>query len=254
MSKIDQMKKTWNSPKVWEQLMGGDCVEYEDLAGTGEKFVRAMVERFDKYGKSDLSSSTILEIGCGTGRFLKPLSKRFTRVIGVDLAQVLLKSASKYCAGLANVEYRLNNGTDLRAFDSGSLDYVFSMGVFQHITDFDVIASYIKEALRVLKKDGLFFFCFIGIHVKEVGSGTTGAQITAEKLDKALKDTEYTIREISSDSLNPRQQTMVIVLQKAKTASPMLFSQVPIVDVPFASVAYGEEKDIKVKRLTFYDE
>lgn len=257
-AKVSAMKALWDSPKTWKKLMGGDCINYSDPSVAGERFVSAMMERFLAYSEycvvlDHLEEATILEIGCGTGRFLKPLAPRFKKVIGVDISNVLLESAKKYCASWKNIEYHQNDGSTLSKFESDSLEYVFSMGVFQHVTDFNVIASYIKEALRILKEDGLFFFCFIGIHVRDVGSGTTGAKITAGKLDEALKDEKYKIREVSSDSANPRQRTMVIVLQKTHEASADTFSEFTLTDEPFASVAYGEDRNKVVKRLTFYD-
>ena len=104
------------------------------------------------YHKFELpKDKMVLDVGVGYGNFVRELSETNT-MIGVDVSKMLLEIAeNKYCAGIENIEYCLNNGVNLDSFESNSLEYVFSMGVFQHITSFDVIASYIREALRVLK-------------------------------------------------------------------------------------------------------
>jgi len=256
LEKVSDMKELWEQPQTWQKLMGGDCLNYDDVSGAGVRFVSTMVKRFKQYGKYKLENSAVLEIGCGTGRFLKPLSGMFKKVIGVDVSKMLLEIAeNKYCAGIENIEYCLNNGVNLDSFESNSLEYVFSMGVFQHITSFDVIASYIREALRVLKGDGIFFFCFVGTHVNDEGSSATGAKITAKKLNEALMGSKYKIKEMSVDMLDPRQRTVVVVLQKTtrEVKQNKSFSDFELTNVPYASAVYGVNKDSVVEKLTFYD-
>ncbi|MEE3330472.1 MAG: class I SAM-dependent methyltransferase [Myxococcota bacterium] len=51
-------------------------------------------------------ASFACDYGCGTGRQLPALAKRFERVLGIDFAPKLLDVASERCAALDNVELR----------------------------------------------------------------------------------------------------------------------------------------------------
>lgn len=44
-------------------------------------------------------TATLIEVGCGTGQFLRPLASRFTHIIGVDLSSEFLQYAASSLAG-----------------------------------------------------------------------------------------------------------------------------------------------------------
>lgn len=216
---ITEMRKLWNRlSKVSRlgfisHLSKGATWDETEFHMVGVRFVNKMIERFEKYGGRDPTKCSVLEIGCGVGRFLKPLSCRFRQVIGVDISKEMLRTAKKRCECLPNIEYILTDGSTLPNVSDGTLDFVVSAGVFQHITDRAVILSYIQEALRVLKPDGLFLFQFEGNRVDMVGEGQRGAKITAKMLQDGLANHNYAIREQSCDP-NDRVRNVVIVLQK----------------------------------------
>ena len=72
---------------------------------SGIRFVDRMMERILKFGTFQPNRSNILEIGCGVGRFLRPLAGRFHMVCGVDIAEEMLKSAAKHCSCLPKSFY-----------------------------------------------------------------------------------------------------------------------------------------------------
>lgn len=98
-----------------------------------------------------------LEIGCGVGRLLDPLSTRVAIAHGVDVSEVMIGRSKEYCARRPNVSTQVTDGT-LEAFADGSLDFVFSYMVFQHIPFREAIAAYVREAGRVLAPGGLLRF------------------------------------------------------------------------------------------------
>jgi SAM-dependent methyltransferase len=63
---------------------------------TGIRFVDRMMKRIVDYGYVEPSRASILEIGYGVGRFLKPLACRFRLACGVDISEAMLKSAMDY--------------------------------------------------------------------------------------------------------------------------------------------------------------
>ena len=78
------------------------------------------------------STARALEIGCGMGRILKPLSERIEKAFGVDISAEMIARARQGLAGLGNVEVFVTRGR-LSDFEDASLDFVYSFIVFQHI-------------------------------------------------------------------------------------------------------------------------
>jgi SAM-dependent methyltransferase len=98
---------------------------------------------------------SVLEIGCGMGRLVKPLSEQVARVVGVDLSEEMLRLARDYCADRSNVELARTDGRlDFLADDS--FDFVFSHIVFQHLPRKAYAEVYFREAFRVLVPGGIF--------------------------------------------------------------------------------------------------
>lgn len=268
---VKQMRDLWNSLNrkstfgFISHLQPGQEWNRSEFHVTGIRFVDRMCERFADYGALELNRASILEIGCGVGRFLKPLACRFKSVSGVDISKEMLRTAKEYCACLPNVTFQNNNGKDLSLFPDSSFDYCVSAGVFQHITDSDVIVCYIKEALRVLKPGGVFLFQFEGNRTESVGSGQSGARLTAANLDRELGAVSYRIREVSIDP-DDAVRNVVVVLQRPEDpdvsgAERDSFLTHPMVQRRWISGVYD---DIKTKtlmherqknplRLSFYD-
>lgn len=190
----------------------------EEFLRVGARFVDRMTGRFEEYAPgADFASSSILEIGCGVGRFLLPLSERFREVTGVDISAKMLQKAESLVGSRQNVSLRLNNGLDLSEFPENSFDFCVCAGVFHHITSVKVIQSYVGEGLRVVRPGGMFLFQFMGSRTQQAtGTVHTGAKVTARALDQALTGKSYRIREISSDPVD-RNATLVIVLEKTQT-------------------------------------
>lgn len=103
------------------------------------------------------SSARVLEIGCGMGRILRPLSERVDRAYGVDISAEMIARARQVLAGRPNAEVFVTDG-GLSGFADASLDFVYSFIVFQHIPTKKAVARYMREAARVLKGRGVFRF------------------------------------------------------------------------------------------------
>ncbi len=99
-----------------------------------------------------------LEIGCGPGRLMKPLSADFGEIHGVDVSDEMIAIARRRLAGIAHAHPHVGGGADLRQFADESFDFIYSYAVFQHIPSKDVVMSYLADAARVLKPGGLMRF------------------------------------------------------------------------------------------------
>jgi SAM-dependent methyltransferase len=98
-----------------------------------------------------------LEIGCGLGRLLRPLSERIERVYGVDISAEMVARARQALASRGNVDVSSTDGR-LHRIPEASLDFVFSFIVFQHVPAKRAVVRYIRESARVLRGGGVLRF------------------------------------------------------------------------------------------------
>ena len=96
----------------------------------------------------------VLEIGCGIGRLLRPLSERVASAVGVDLSEEMVARARVFCAGRTNVELHRTDGA-LDFLPAESFDFVFSHIVFQHVPRKAYVQRYLRGAARLLKPGGI---------------------------------------------------------------------------------------------------
>jgi len=91
---------------------------------------------------------TILEIGCGAGYWTKFLCENSFKVYAIDIIPKPLFEAENFTY-LENENDQFN----CKTIDTESIDFVFSFGVFCHLSK-NACEEYIQDILRVLKKDG----------------------------------------------------------------------------------------------------
>jgi len=104
----------------------------------------------------------MLELGCGAGRMTHSFARRFERVYAFDLSREMLSRARQIHSEQKNILWLLSNGSDLSCVASGSMDFVFSYLVLQHLPEKALVFQYIREMLRVLRPGGAFLFQFNG--------------------------------------------------------------------------------------------
>lgn len=93
-----------------------------------------------------LARKSVLEIGCGQGRFIASLARdRGCRCVGIDASDEMIKAAAKRNPG---PEYHVMDGADLK-FADRSFDVVVFEYVLHHVKNLD---KTIEEAKRVGKK------------------------------------------------------------------------------------------------------
>ena len=105
---------------------------------------------FYKYCKQ---GGLVLDLACGPGASAKILTEAKYKVIGVDLCSVFLEEAKKRVPKAKFLDM------DIRKleFPDNKFDAVFARGSHVHLQRKEVLPS-LREAHRVLKKGGLFYF------------------------------------------------------------------------------------------------
>lgn len=128
--------------------------EWQAFHGFSETEIQKLGdEYFDIISPEMLNASTnVLEVGCGSGRFLKYVSEKAKMVVGVDPSNAVFASDS--LVGLKpNVVLVKASANDLPFFDE-SFDFVYSIGVLHHIPD---TYKAMKACVDKVKKGGYFF-------------------------------------------------------------------------------------------------
>jgi SAM-dependent methyltransferase len=106
-------------------------------------------------GEVSPSSRRALEIGCGPGRLMRPLSRHFGEIHGIDISDELVAQAREKLRDIPWAFAHHANGSDLAQFPSDHFDFVYSYAVFQHIPSAEIVYSYLRETVRVLKPGGV---------------------------------------------------------------------------------------------------
>ena len=128
----------------------------EEFFASAADVLRVLKGEFRRFPPgTDFAQLSALEIGCGPGRLMLPLSEIFGRIAGVDVSGEMVKLARQNLAAASNATVMQNTGADLSGFAGESVDFCYSYAVFQHIPDKNVVWSYLREASRVLKQGGL---------------------------------------------------------------------------------------------------
>jgi cyclopropane fatty-acyl-phospholipid synthase-like methyltransferase len=113
-----------------------------------------------------LEVGVALEIGCGVGRLLLPLARHFATAVGVDVSGEMILRARRNSAdlGIRNIEWILasepNAVLQQRSGLAGKVDLLYSLLVFQHIEQADLIDSYMGTIAELLAGSGVAYLHF----------------------------------------------------------------------------------------------
>ncbi len=132
--------------------------DYDAIAGEYDKAYdtkdiladdKPFVEKFSSLVKP---GARVLDVGCGTGRLTKFLSKKGYKVEGIDLSKKMLEIAQK---NFPKTKFRL---MDLRKLEYGNeeFDALFIGFTLYHLPKKEVPTA-LKEFNRVLKPNGILF-------------------------------------------------------------------------------------------------
>lgn len=155
-----EMRREWDecAHGDWRHYLWAECAGSEEsFRASGERDCRRYVGNFLSERKIDPANMVALEIGCGAGRLSEFLARDFRGLVALDISKEMLKIARKRVPA-DNVLWLNNDGMDLKFMADNSVDFIFSLSVFQQIPDAATIAEYVEEAGRVLAPGGWFVF------------------------------------------------------------------------------------------------
>jgi len=156
------MKRDWNLRAEENAHKAIACDEAENEAvfrASGERDLRLVLEGIPEILPANDSA---LEIGCGTGRLLEPLSRHFGHVFGVDVSGEMIRRGRRRLSHLPQVHFTEIDGLGELPFRGQSFNFCFSYITFHHIPLKAVLRRYINEIHRVLEPAGVARLHFFG--------------------------------------------------------------------------------------------
>jgi SAM-dependent methyltransferase len=124
-----------------------------------------------------------LEIGCGSGRLMRPMSRHFVEIHGVDVSDEMIALAREKLQDVPHAYPHVTDGASLSQFEDESFDFVYSYAVFQQIPSREVVLRYLREIERVLRVGGLARLQFNGLPQTQAAADTwAGARFASQDL------------------------------------------------------------------------
>ena len=161
-SSLDRMRQDWNEraredPHYYVAFgrQQQDDAEFFATAADVVRGLRGEAQHLRAPDRPFPSHLKALEIGCGLGRIMRPLSADFAEIHGVDVSDEMIRLAGEKLRGISNAHVHHIPKSDLSLFPDEAFDFVYSYAVFQHIPSREIVLRYLTEARRVLKPGGI---------------------------------------------------------------------------------------------------
>ncbi len=188
LSVEEKMRADWNDraredANYYAAFGRRDQGEQEFLASAAD-VVRDLTGEIKRLpGHIPSAARCALEIGCGPGRLMRPMSRHFGEIHGIDVSDEMIAQAQAKLADIPWAHAHHAGGSDLAQFPSDHFDFVYSYAVFQHIPGADVVFSYLREAVRVLKPGGFARLQINGLpKTAKIYTTWEGVRISAEEI------------------------------------------------------------------------
>jgi len=160
---IKELRKNWNElgkrdafGNILTDPMKKGMWDQDMFFKNGEEEISSLMTYIELL-KFKIQRTRALDFGCGVGRLTQALCRYFKDCYGIDIAPSMIALANKYNKYGDKCRYFLNESDDLKLFEDGSFDLIYSNIVLQHMKP-EYSKKYIKEFLRILKPGGLTIF------------------------------------------------------------------------------------------------
>jgi SAM-dependent methyltransferase len=178
------------SQRQWQRIHDNQAQELKDLISDADKARRlAHTLPYSRIGSwlPISEGETVLELGCGPGRFVAMLAQLGYKVTGVDSCAAASFPTWETVRTLPNVALRGEIRAERLPFDDASFDHVACMGALLYFEDPD---KAISEIHRVTKPHGKLI-------VRTVNRENLYTSATGKKLDPASHNL-YSQQELSA--------------------------------------------------------
>ena len=128
----------------------------QDWIDTDQAVRTGMLDRWMLDALGDVSGKSVIDIGCGEGRFSRLLSQLGATVTGVDLTEPLIARARSLAS--ERETYLIGDAENLDGIADEKFDFAVSYIVLVDLLDY---RGAIKAAYRALRPGGRFVVCNI---------------------------------------------------------------------------------------------
>src|SRR5579863_9826442 len=97
-----------------------------EFLSTAADVIRDLEGELKRFPSVPSSSRSALEIGCGPGRLMRPMSRHFGEIHGIDVSDEMIAQADKYLRDIPWAHVSHAGGSDLAQFPSDRFDFVYS--------------------------------------------------------------------------------------------------------------------------------
>jgi SAM-dependent methyltransferase len=153
----EEMKAAWNQRAAHDPFRYVETLHWDGdidkFFALGEERARALIDSVIAAYNIPAGAQAALDIGCGVGRFSRGLAARFATVAGIDVSEGMIRAALEANRGIEYLRFFATDGLFF-PMAAGSIDFVFSYEVFQHMPSHAVIAANLRETARVLRRGG----------------------------------------------------------------------------------------------------
>jgi ubiquinone/menaquinone biosynthesis C-methylase UbiE len=183
----NDMRDDWNArareDAAYYVAFGRHKQSDADFFATATEVINSLESELRRVPQQQRSMWKALEIGCGPGRLMRPMSRHFSEIHGVDVSDEMIALARERLRDTPNAHPHVTDGATLAEFPGESFDFVYSYAVFQHVPSREIISSYMRETQRVLKNGGLARLQFNGMPARDSSFDTwAGVGITSSEI------------------------------------------------------------------------
>lgn len=127
-----------------------------DKTSREERGIRILKVIEDYFGNKTLKNLSVLDVGASTGIIDNLLSKKFKRVVGIDIDEKAIKFAQKNFKR-RNLKFELGDAMKLN-FTKNSFNIIICTQIYEHVPDPKKLFA---EIYRVLKPGGVCYLAAI---------------------------------------------------------------------------------------------
>ena len=201
-----QMRSDWNErareDAYYYVAFGGKGQKEGEFFATAADVIRALTAELKRLPAHDANTRRALEIGCGPGRLMRPLSRHFAEIHGLDVSDEMIRLAKENLRDTPNAFPAVAGGTGLSGYANDSFDFVYSYAVFQHIPSQEVVVKYLREMRRVLRVGGLARLQFNGLPQTGGSLDTwSGARFSSNEILECAQALDFQVLELDGVSM-----------------------------------------------------